>query len=381
MLIDLTNRRTTICTLSIWTGGTNKGLNIICVKKYLPIVNNIMPSQAITDLHLEDLSGIKPVQITRLKRISIESVLQLATSIPQELAEESGDNVESMSMLVIEARKALTNIGLLSKEFCTAADIMTRRKQIVRCTTGSKSLDELLSGGIETQAVTEIAGEFGSGKSQLCHTLSVIANMPKANGGLGGNVIFIDTENTFRPERIHQIAEAYGIADPEKILSSIFVCKIYNSSHLEFVIKNLARYLEEFRASIVIIDSIISLHRAEFIGRGTLWDRQQRLNSMLHRLTRIAEVYNIALVLTNQIQSNPDATFAGETTKVAGGNILAHATTYRIFFKKAGHNRVAVLQDSPYHEYGSVKFTISEKGIVDAEETDKKTRNSESSWR
>jgi DNA repair protein RadA len=340
-----------------------------------------MPSQAITDLHLEDLFGIKPVQITRLKRISIESVLQLATSIPQELAEESGDNVESMSILVLEARKALTNIGLLSKEFCTAADIMERRKQINRCTTGSKSLDELLSGGIETQAVTEIAGEFGSGKSQLCHTLSVIANMPKANGGLGGNVIFIDTENTFRPERIHQIAEAYGIADPENILSSIFVCKIYNSSHLEFVIKNLARYLEEFRASLVIIDSIISLHRAEFSGRGTLWDRQQRLNSMLHRLTRLAEVYNIALVLTNQVQSNPDATFAGEPTKVAGGNILAHATTYRIFFKKAGHNRIAVMQDSPYHEYGSVKFTISEKGIVDAEETDKKTRDSESGWR
>jgi DNA repair protein RadA len=339
-----------------------------------------MPSQAITDLHLEDLSDIKPVQITRLRRIGIESVLQLATSIPQELAEESGDNVESMSILVIEAKKVLSNIGLLSKEFCTASDIMTRRKQIMRCTTGSKSLDGLLSGGIETQAVTEIAGEFGSGKSQLCHTLSVTANMPQANGGLGGNVIFIDTENTFRPERIHQIAESYGITDPEKILSSIFVCKIYNSSHLEFVIKNLAKYLEEFRASLVIIDSIISLHRAEFSGRGTLWDRQQRLNSMLHRLSRLAEVYNIAFVLTNQVQSNPDATFAGDPTKVAGGNIMAHATTYRIFFRKAGHNRIAVMQDSPYHEYGSVKFTISEKGVVDTEETDKKTRNSESGW-
>jgi DNA repair protein RadA len=339
-----------------------------------------MPSQAITDLRLEDLSGIKPVQITKLKRIGIESVLELATSIPQELAEESGDKVESMSILVIEAKKVLSNIGLLSKEFCTAADIMTRRKQIMRCTTGSKSLDGLLSGGIETQAVTEIAGEFGSGKSQLCHTLSVTANMPQANGGLGGNVIFIDTENTFRPERIHQIAEAYGIADPEKILSCIFVCKIYNSSHLEFVIKNLAKYLEEFRASLVIIDSIISLHRAEFSGRGTLWDRQQRLNSMLHRLSRLAEVYNIAFVLTNQVQSNPDATFAGDSTKVAGGNIMAHATTYRIFFRKAGHNRIAVMQDSPYHEYGSVKFTITEKGIVDTEETDKKSRNSESGW-
>src|SRR6476620_8537535 len=343
------------------------------------VVNEIMPSQAITDLHLEDLPGIKPLEISKLKRIGVESVLELATSIPQDLAEDTGDKVESMSILIVEARKALTNIGLLSKEFCTAADIMTRRNQIMRCITGSKSLDGLLSGGIETQALTEFAGEFGSGKSQLCHTLCVTANMPKERGGLGGNVIFIDTENTFRPERIHQIAEAYGV-DAEKILSSIFVCKIYNSSHLEFVIKNIAKYLEEFRASLVIIDSIISLHRAEYSGRGTLWDRQQKLNSMLHKLTRLAEVYNIAFVLTNQVQSNPDATLAGDPTKVAGGNILAHATTYRIFFRKAGHNRIAVMQDSPYHEYGSVKFGISEKGVVDAEETDKKTRDSESGW-
>jgi DNA repair protein RadA len=340
-----------------------------------------MPSQAITELHLEDLPNIRPLDITKLKRIGIESVLELATSIPKDLAEGIGDNPEKMSILIVEARKALSNIGLLSKEFCTAADIMIRRNQIMRCTTGSKSLDGLLSGGIETQALTEFAGEFGSGKSQLCHTLSVTANMPKEKGGLGGNVIFIDTENTFRPERIHQIAEAHGI-DPEKILASIFVCKIYNSSHLEFVIKNLAKYLEEFRASLVIIDSVISLHRAEYSGRGTLWDRQQKLNSMLHRLTRLAEVYNIAFVLTNQVQSNPDARFAGDPTKVAGGNILAHATTYRISFRKAGHNRIAVMRDSPYHQYGSVKFSISEKGVIDTQD-DKKTgkaNDSESSW-
>ncbi len=192
---------------SILLGPPTYELSTLYVSKTIsPVVNNLMPSQTITDLHLEELTGIKPVQITKLKRIGIESVLELATSIPQELAEETGDNVESMSILLIEARKALTNIGLMSKEFCTAADIMTRRKQIMRCTTGSKSLDGLLSGGIETQAVTEIAGEFGSGKSQLCHTLSVTANMAKANGGLGGNVIFIDTENTFRPERIHILA-------------------------------------------------------------------------------------------------------------------------------------------------------------------------------
>lgn len=338
-----------------------------------------MPPQAIVDVTLEDLPNIKPLSISRLKRIGIESVLELATAIPQEIANESGENLDVAKTLVLEARNALSNIGLLSREFCSATEIMNRRKQILRCSTGSKTLDGLLGGGIETQALTEIAGEFGSGKSQLCHTLSVIGNMPKEKGGFGGNIIFIDTENTFRPERVHEIAEAYGV-DPEKILSQIFVCKIYNSSHLELIIKELAKYLEELRARLVIIDSVISLHRAEFSGRETLWDRQQRLNSMLHRLSRLAEVYNIAFVLTNQVSANPDGMFSGDPNKVTGGNIMAHATTYRIFFRKAGHNRIAVMQDSPCHEYGSVKFTISEKGIVDAEEVDKKSRNSESGW-
>jgi DNA repair protein RadA len=338
-----------------------------------------MSHQAAIDITLEDLPNIKPISISRLKRIGIESVLELATAIPQEIANESGENLETATGLVLEARNALSNIGVLSKEFCSASEIMNRRKQIMRCSTGSKTLDGLLGGGIETQALTEVAGEFGSGKSQLCHTLSVIGNMPKEKGGYGGNVIFIDTENTFRPERVHEIAEAYGV-DPEKILSQIFVCKIYNSSHLELIVKELARYLEELRARLVIIDSMISLHRAEFSGRETLWDRQQRLNSMLHRLSRFAEVYNIAFILTNQVSANPDGMFSGDPNKVTGGNIMAHATTYRIFFRKAGHNRIAVMQDSPCHEYGSVKFTISEKGIVDADEVDKKSRSSESGW-
>jgi DNA repair protein RadA len=337
-------------------------------------------SEAITDLRLEDLQGMKQSQIMKLKRVGIDSVLELAVSIPQELANETGDDSEAMTALIIEAKRALTNIGLLSKEFCSASDILTRRKQIIRCKTGSKTLDELLGGGVETQAVTEFAGEFGSGKSQLCHTLSVTANLSKETGGLGGNVIFIDTENTFRPERVHQISERYGYSNPETILSRIFVCKIYNSSHLEFVVKNLSKYLEELRARLVIIDSVISLHRAEYSGRETLWDRQQKLNSLLHRLTRLSEVYNIAIVVTNQVQSNPDMTFGGDPTRVAGGNIMAHATTYRIFFRKAGHNRVAVMQDSPCHEYSSVRFTITEKGIEDVDETDKKARSSASGW-
>ena len=259
-------------------------------------------------------------------------------------------------------------------------------------------LDSFLKGGIESQAITEIAGEFGSGKSQLCHTLCVTAvanntikEKKERRGDFGRNnnsIIFIDTENTFRPERIHQIAEGRGL-EPEEIMKKVFVCKIYNSAHLEAIIKNLGRSIEQYKAKLVIIDSIISLHRAEFTGRETLAERQQRLNGMLHRLIRLAEIYNVAVVLTNQVQSQPDSFFGGgsDPTRAAGGNIMGHASTYRIFLRKAGRDRIAIMVDSPHHAYGQTRFTISEKGVQDTEQEDKESagnsdsnKYSESGW-
>jgi DNA repair protein RadA len=267
----------------------------------------------------------------------------------------------------MKAKNALIDSGLLAKDFSSAAEILERRKNLLRCTTGSSNLDSFLKGGIETQAMTEIAGEFGSGKSQICYTLCVTANMPTDKEGLGGNVIFIDTENTFRPERIHQIAENRGINDPEQILRKIYVCKIFNSGHLELIIQNLGKSIQEYKAKLVIVDSIISLHRAEFTGRGTLADRQQRLNIMLHKLIRLAEVYNIAVVVTNQVQSQPD-NFFGDALRATGGNIMGHASTYRILLRKAGRDRIAIMIDSPCHAYDQTRFTISERGVQDVEE-------------
>ena len=196
-------------------------------------------------------------------------------------------------------------------------------------------------------------------------------------------IIFVDTENTFRAERVHQIAESRGL-DTEEVMKKIFVCKIYYSAHLEAVIRSLAKYIEQYKARLVIIDSIISLHRAEFAGRETLSERQQRLNIMLHKLIRLAEIYNIAVVYTNQVQAQPD-TFLGnglDSMRVAGGNILGHASTYRIFLRKIGHNRLATMLDSPYHEYSQVKFTIGEEGIQDLEKKDSKAvaGSSECGW-
>src|SRR5919109_1446153 len=344
-------------------------------------------SKNAAQLRMKDLE-IKPHLITKLKNAGIESVCDLAVSIPHEIVIDgdgtmAGVSEETALDLVMSAKNALIGCGLLAKDFSTAEDLLERRKRLLKCTTGSSRLDSFLKGGIETQAMTEVAGEYGSGKSQLCHTLCVTANQTKEKGGLGGNMMFIDTENTFRPERIHQIAENRGIAAPEEILKKIYVCKIFNSGHLELIIRNLGKSIQEYNAKLVVVDSIISLHRAEFTGRETLADRQHRINIMLHKLIRLAEVYNIAVVITNQVQSQPDNFFSGgsgASLRVTGGNVMGHASTYRILLRKVGKDRIAIMLDSPCQCYDQTKFTISESGVQDIEEGGRAGKNVETEW-
>jgi DNA repair protein RadA len=323
-----------------------------------------LPSSTV-ELDIQDIEGIGPTTAKKLKEAGIVSVMDLAVTSAEELAVDINASKESAAAFVIAAQKLLRDSKVLEKEFVTADAALEKRRSMLRCSTGSSALDDLLLGGIETQAVTEFYGEFGSGKSQVCHTLCAIARQPVESGGLDGNTIYIDTEGTFRPERIQEIARSRGY-EQERVLKSIAVCKVYNSSHLELIIKNLGKYVDDFKAKLVIIDSIISLHRAEFAGRGTLADRQQRLNSMLHKVIRLAEIYNIAIVITNQVQSSPD-TFFGDPTKAAGGNVLGHASTYRIYLRKSGENRIAKMIDSPYHPYSDARFTVNERGTDDIE--------------
>ncbi len=321
---------------------------------------------AIIDLDIQDIEGIGPTTAKKLKDAGIISVMDLAVASAEELSESINATKETAASFIISAQKLLRETNVLDKEFVTADDALQKRRSMLRCSTGSYALDDLLLGGIETQALTEFYGEFGSGKSQVCHTLCVTAKQPVEAGGLNSSVIYIDTEGTFRPERVEQIARSRGF-EPTEILKNIAVCKVYNSSHLELIVKDLGKYIDDFKAKLVVIDSIISLHRAEFSGRGTLADRQQRLNGMLHKLIRLAEIYNIAIVITNQVQSSPD-TFFGDPTKATGGNVLGHASTYRIYLRKSGENRIAKMMDSPYHPYSDTRFTVTEKGADDIEE-------------
>ncbi len=320
----------------------------------------------VVDLEIQDIEGVGPTTARKLKEAGIVSVMDLAVTSADELAVDLNSSKDTAATFIIAAQRLLRESNILEKEFVTAESALEKRKSLMRCSTGSRALDELLLGGIETQAVTEFYGEFGSGKSQICHTLAAIAPQPKEAGGLNGGVIYIDTEGTFRPERLNQIARAREL-EPSHVLKNVAVCKVYNSSHLELIIKDLGKYVNDFNAKLVIIDSIISLHRAEFAGRATLADRQQRLNGLLHKVIRLAEIFNIAVVITNQVQSSPD-TFFGDPTKAAGGNVIGHASTYRIYLRKSGENRTAKMIDSPYHPYSDAKFTLNEKGTDDLED-------------
>jgi len=211
--------------------------------------------------------------------------------------------------------------------------------------------------------------------SQICHTLCVTVQGEKGQGGLGAGAVYIDSEGTFRPERIAEVAEARDM-DSEKVLSRITVARAYNSAHQELIVKDLGRVIEPNKIKLVILDSAVAHYRAEFLGRGTLAERQQRLNKFMHQLLRIAEVYSVAVVVTNQVQAAPD-TFFGDPTRPTGGNVVAHTSTYRIYLRKAGKNRVARMVDSPYHPERDAVFILNDRGVDDpAEESSRKKASS-----
>jgi DNA repair protein RadA len=316
-------------------------------------------------LEIKDIEGIGPAMTKKLKDVGIVTVMDLASSSPADLAIDIKSNKDVASKYINSAQKLIRDTGFLG-EITLASKQLEKRDALLRLTTGCVALDKLLIRGVESQAVTEFYGEFGSGKSQICHTLCVTASLPVEQGGLGGGTLYIDTEGTFRPERVKQIAIARGLNDAD-ILDNIAVYPIMNSAGLEIAIKNLGKYVGDYKSKLVIIDSIIALHRADFLGRGTLADRQGRLTSIMHKLVIMAKIYDIAIVMTNQVSASPD-TFFGDPTKATGGNIIGHASTYRVYLKKSGKNRIASMIDSPYHPYEAVRFTVNAKGVDDLDE-------------
>ena len=313
---------------------------------------------------IDVLKDISFTVIALLKKSGFLSLKDLVVCGPFELSSQTGIDVDDSFLIYNQALAALEQNGIIEKRFIPATTLYHKRKNIGKISTGSKNFDFLLGGGIETKSITEVCGEYGTGKTQLCHTACVTVQQDYSNGGLKGNALYVDTENTFRPERIETISKLRKL-DSFKILDNVVVAKAYSSSHHELILSEAGKVIDSHNIKLLIIDSIISLYRSEFIGLSALSERQQRLNKLVHTVMRIAETFEIAVLITNQVQSSPDSMFSGNSFKAAGGNVMAHSSTYRIFLRRSGRNRIARMVDSPYHPESEIVFTIDNNGITD----------------
>ncbi|KAL1795275.1 hypothetical protein ACET3X_007091 [Alternaria dauci] len=320
----------------------------------------------IVDIDAIQAHGIGAVDISKLKSNGYYTIASVHSATRRNLLKIKGFS----EIKVDKVKDAIAKCQPSGGGFQTAHELGHLRKRVIKISTGSKALDAVLGGGFQTMSISEVFGEFRCGKTQLSHTMSVIAQLPKDMGGAEGKVAYIDTEGTFRPERIAQIAERFGV-DPETAQENITYARAVNSEHQMELLNKVAEFFVSNEYRLLIIDSIMALFRVDYTGRGELNERQQKLNQFLSKLTHVAEEFNVAVLLTNQVQSDPGASalFAGaDGRKPIGGHILAHASATRILLRKGrGEERVAKIQDSPDMPEKEATYIITNGGINDAE--------------
>lgn len=308
---------------------------------------------------IESLPGVGEATAEKLREAGYRTIESIAAATVAELREAAELGEAQAKKIIAAAREAADFCS-----FVTADKVLEKREKVGLITTGSTSLDDLLGGGVETQAVTEAFGEFGSGKTQLAHQLCVNVQLPREQKGLEGKAIFIDTENTFRPERIRDMSLGVGL-DPAKVLQNIYYVRSYNTDQQILIAEKAEEIVERENIRLIVVDSVTAQFRAEFTGRETLALRQQKLNRHLMTLHRIADLHDLAVFVTNQVQARPDI-FFGDPTKPIGGHILAHSATTRIYLRKSKEQRrIARIFDSPNLPEREAVFRITEQGIKD----------------
>jgi DNA repair protein RadA len=335
---------------------------------------------------LESLPGVGPATADKLVDAGFESYQSIAVASPGELS-NSADVGDSTAADVINAAREAADVG----GFETGATVLERRERIGKLSWLIDDVDDLLGGGMETQSITEVYGEFGTGKSQVTHQMSVNVQLTQDNGGLNGSAIFIDTEDTFRPERIDDMIRGLDdeiIADElerrgiegepgdedameallESFLDRIHVAKAFNANHQMLLAEKALELTKEHQddewpVRLLCVDSLTAHFRAEYVGRGELAERQQKLNKHLHELDKVGNLHNVAVLVTNQVASNPDSYF-GDPTQPIGGNILGHKSTFRIYLRKSkGDKRIVRLVDAPNLADGEAIMRVQDGGL------------------
>ncbi|WP_224270512.1 DNA repair and recombination protein RadA [Haloprofundus salinisoli] len=336
--------------------------------------------------NLERLPGVGPATAEKLNAAGYDSYRTLAVASPAEIA-GAADIGETAAGDIVHGAREFADVG----RFETGVEMLRHRKQVGKLRWGVPEVDDLLGGGVETQSITEAYGGYGVGKSQVTHQLTVNVQLARDHGGLEGRALFVDTENTFRPERIDEMVRGLddrtlsaeldrrGIGGSPTddwamdalvgdFLDRIHVAEAYNSDHQMLLAENARELVSEaedteWPVRLLCVDSLTAHFRAEYLGRGALAARQQKLNRHIHDLLRIAHLYNVAVVVTNQVQSNPDA-FFGDPTRPIGGNILGHASSVRLYLRNArGSKRVVKLVDAPNLPDGEAVMRVEGSGL------------------
>ena len=306
--------------------------------------------------------GIAAADVRKLVESGYYTVESVAFTPKKNLLLIKGISEAKADKIIGEAAK-LVPLG-----FTTASEVHQKRSEIVKITTGSKELDKLLGGGLETGSVTEIFGEFRTGKTQICHNLAVTCQLQIEQGGGAGKCLYIDTEGTFRPERLLAVADRFGL-DGDQVLDNVAYARAYNSDHQSALLLQASAMMAESRYALLIVDSATALYRTDFSGRGELGARQMHLGRFLRTLLRLSDEFGVAVVITNQVVAQVDgasAMFNADPKKPIGGNIMAHASTTRLYLRKGrAENRICKIYDSPCLPESEAIFSINENGIGD----------------
>nr|WCZ58319.1 DNA repair protein RAD51 [Paratrimastix eleionoma] len=309
-------------------------------------------------------NGITGGDIKKLMEAGYHTCESVAYAPRKELLAIKGISEVKADKLMAEVSK------IVPMQFTTASEFHSQRQEIIHITTGCKELDTMLQGGVETGSLTEIFGEFKTGKTQICHTLCVTCQLPISMGGAEGKALYIDTEGTFRPERLLAAAERFGL-NGQDVLDNVAYARAYNSDHQSSLLIQASAMMAEQRYALLIVDSATALYRTDYSGRGELGARQIHLGRFLRSLMRLADEYGIAVVFSNQVVAQVDgsAMFSANPIKPIGGNIVAHASTTRLMLRKGrGDTRVCKVYDSPCLPESEAVFAIGAQGICDAKE-------------
>ncbi|KAJ4928803.1 hypothetical protein JOQ06_004428 [Pogonophryne albipinna] len=351
--------------------------------------------------------GVSGSDIKKLGDAGFHTVEAVAYAPKKELLNIKGISEAKAEKILAEAAK------LVPMGFTTATEFHQRRAEIIQISTGSKELDKLLQGGIETGSITEMFGEFRTGKTQLCHTLAVTCQLPIDQGGGEGKAMYIDTEGTFRPERLLAVAERYGLVGSD-VLDNVAYARAFNTDHQTQLLYQASAMMAESRKTapkhdvstpmfhgrklqtgldmywlkqgdtsgtagfeslaayaLLIVDSATALYRTDYSGRGELSARQGHLGRFLRMLLRLADEFGVAVVISNQVVAQVDgaAMFSADPKKPIGGNIMAHASTTRLYLRKGrGETRICKIYDSPCLPESEAMFAINPDGVGDAKD-------------